>query len=774
MPRVRFVDPSFVRSNPSTNGLVQIVPQLVALGWEVEVLGHTVDPTLEGLVTHRRLPHLRLPLGQAVWLYFLLYHALAFWEWLTCRDRPDITVSTGFLYLPAHISTVHFSHVDWWLAQRRKGFRTLEAWQHLLLSVPGFVTEFLLLWSPFRTLLVAVSEAVARDMRHYAAPWKRVEVLPNMAAFDRFNPAYREQMRAEARSRHGFTESELVFVFASMGHHYRKGFADTVRIVQGLRGKGHHVRLLVVGGWPRSLARQHRWLRKHVPDYQEWTVFTGMVEDPEYHLSAADGLLFPSLAEAFSLVEIEASMLGLPLYLTEHHGSEMILQCGVNGRLLPWAVCEMVEVMADEIERGKVRPGGASIGKALSREAYADRWHEVLHGELGVRPERSKPRLALIGHTYMIRVNREKALALENHYEVKVFTCDTCGWKVMGSEVSDPTDAAESSLLVRLARWPRWQNYTCLLLRGLGRELARFQPDVVLVENEPWSWLRWQARLAAWREAPHALFAEFSWENVRRPGLRGLVLDLIYRFAAWTSGKIICGNEAAKCLFLDAGARPENLRVDGQLGIDPAAHPVASVEEKTEWRKSLGWGEQDRVVGFCGRLVEEKGLLELVEACGRLRREMPDLRLAIVGAGPLHDVLLASDSREWLRLLPAVLHREIPLFLNKLDMFVLPSKPMAKPNGEVWEEQFGHVLIEAMACGTLTIGSDSGAIPEVLSDQEVVFPHSDADGLVRVMGRWLTEDCERQEKAAEQRKQCLAHWTHEAVAERYAGFLDGK
>ncbi|HEY8962055.1 MAG TPA: glycosyltransferase, partial [Luteolibacter sp.] len=531
-------------------------------------------------------------------------------------------------------------------------------------------------------------------------------------------------------------------------------------------------RLLVVGGWPKSLGRQCGRLRKRIPDYEDWIVFTGMVDNPEYHLSAADGLLFPSLSEAFSLVEIEASMLGLPLFLTAHHGSEMILQCGINGRLLPWKVDEMIEVMEGEIVEGKVKPRDASMGKALSFQDYTDQWDAVLNDMLDERSvAAAKPKLALIGHTYMVRVNREKAQALGKHFEVRVYTCETRGWRVMGSEVQDSTDPAEEHSLYKLDRWPRWQNYTCLLFRGLGRELARFQPDVVLVENEPWSWLRWQARLAAWRQAPRARFAEFTWENVKRPGWRGAVLSVIYRLAALTSGKVICGNEAARSLFLKAGARPENVRVDGQLGVDPAAHPPADPEEKQAWRRSLGWGDPDIVVGFCGRLVEEKGLLELVEACKRVRSVLPGLRLAILGAGPLHDTLLASGDPGWLKLLPAVPHREIPRFLNKLDLFVLPSKPMAKPNGEVWEEQFGHVLIEAMTCGTMTLGSDSGAIPEVMDDAEVVFAHSDVDELTRIIHRWAMDEEGRGAKAIEQQAKCVERWRHEALAARYADLL---
>jgi glycosyltransferase involved in cell wall biosynthesis len=178
------------------------------------------------------------------------------------------------------------------------------------------------------------------------------------------------------------------------------------------------------------------------------------------------------------------------------------------------------------------------------------------------------------------------------------------------------------------------------------------------------------------------------------------------------------------------------------------------------------------VIGFCGRLVEEKGLLDLIEATNSLRNKYPHLQLVLLGQGVLQQQIESIDpSGEWLKILPAVRHEEIPAFINKLDVFVLPSKPLKTDHGQVWEEQFGHVLIEAMACGVLTLGSDSGAIPEVLNDPDVTFRHSDRTHMASVIDTWLNDQPKRAEKAASQRQICAKKWTHEAVAKAYSEFL---
>ena len=375
----------------------------------------------------------------------------------------------------------------------------------------------------------------------------------------------------------------------------------------------------------------------------------------------------------------------------------------------------------------------------------------------------------------MIAVNREKALHLAKYFEVRVCTCDSKGWGALGLEIIDenPPSHAIAYQLRRLRRWPEDErNGTRLGLRDLQAEMEDFQPELVLVENEPWSWLRWQARWASWRAAPTAQFAEFTWENVERPGLKGCLLRWIYRAAAASGGRIICGNQNAQKLCLAAGFTAENSLVAGQLGINPEDHPRASTDERATWRNQLGWPPAAKVLGFCGRLVEEKGLIELVTATESLRQKYPDLRLALIGEGPLRPRLEAIDpTAEWLKILPAVAHQAVPAFLNKLDIFILPSKPLKNVGGQTWEEQFGHVLIEAMACGVLTLGSDSGGIPEVLADPEVTFRHSDCLELTTMIDRWLSDPSGLAAKAAKQREQASKRWSHAAVAAIYANFL---
>jgi len=102
----------------------------------------------------------------------------------------------------------------------------------------------------------------------------------------------------------------------------------------------------------------------------------------------------------------------------------------------------------------------------------------------------------------------------------------------------------------------------------------------------------------------------------------------------------------------------------------------------------------------------------------------------LLGNGPERDRLIAladalgvSERVAFDRWIPSA---EVPSYMRELHALVLPSHTL--PN---WREQFGRVLIEAMASGVPVIGSDSGEIPNVIGNAGLVFPEGDTDALRR-------------------------------------------
>jgi glycosyltransferase involved in cell wall biosynthesis len=114
---------------------------------------------------------------------------------------------------------------------------------------------------------------------------------------------------------------------------------------------------------------------------------------------------------------------------------------------------------------------------------------------------------------------------------------------------------------------------------------------------------------------------------------------------------------------------------------------------------------------------------------------------------------------------------EMPEFYQSIDVLVLPSRTTRS-----WKEQFGRVLVEAMASGVPVAGSNSGEIPHVIGDSGVVFPENDVTALATLLAQFATDPAQRAALAARGRARVLARYTQERIAQAtyavYRGILN--
>jgi glycosyltransferase involved in cell wall biosynthesis len=112
-----------------------------------------------------------------------------------------------------------------------------------------------------------------------------------------------------------------------------------------------------------------------------------------------------------------------------------------------------------------------------------------------------------------------------------------------------------------------------------------------------------------------------------------------------------------------------------------------------------------------------------------------------------------------------VAHDAVPQYLQRMTVLVLPSRTTA-----TWKEQFGHVIVEAMACGVPVVGSDSGAIPEVVGNAGVIVPEGSVEALAEALRGLIATPSVRVELAARGRERVLAAYTNDIVARDLAAF----
>ena len=179
---------------------------------------------------------------------------------------------------------------------------------------------------------------------------------------------------------------------------------------------------------------------------------------------------------------------------------------------------------------------------------------------------------------------------------------------------------------------------------------------------------------------------------------------------------------------------------------------------------------QPLTIGFVGRMFRGKGLSVLSHALARLARE--DWRLLLVGDGPAREsfaqMLDAFGLTSRTRFTGAVGYEQLPELYRQMDIVVVPSRTTKRVR-----EQFGRVIVEAMASGVPVIGSDSGAIPEVIGDAGLVVPNADADALAVAIRQLLTNGELRRELARAGRERVERHYSWEQVAgQMYELFRD--
>ena len=104
---------------------------------------------------------------------------------------------------------------------------------------------------------------------------------------------------------------------------------------------------------------------------------------------------------------------------------------------------------------------------------------------------------------------------------------------------------------------------------------------------------------------------------------------------------------------------------------------------------------------------------------------------------------------------------ELPLVMNALDVLLLVSRTTS-----TWKEQFGRVIIEAHACETPVIGSDSGAIPEVIGQGGLTVREGNSADIAAAITRLKDHPTLAREMGQLGRQQVEAHYTWKRVAER--------
>ena len=268
---------------------------------------------------------------------------------------------------------------------------------------------------------------------------------------------------------------------------------------------------------------------------------------------------------------------------------------------------------------------------------------------------------------------------------------------------------------------------------SLRRALAGWEPDLVFLDEEPWSLAALQTRLAF----PQTELWFFTKENLDKmiPWPFSRLEQWVYRRAA---GAFAVSVEVEQVL------RAKGYRGTIQQlhhSYDPVLFRKRPESERQRIRDEFTIPRDAVVIGYFGRLTLEKGLIDLAKALQVLAQEarLPEWFFCCVGNGQAEEEVqraLAPLPGARYRMLGAVSHDRVGSLLSAVDVVVLPSRTTSR-----WKEQFGRILVEAMACGAAVVGSNSGEIPHLIgrSGGGLVFPEGKVSELAACLKRLLSE-----------------------------------
>lgn len=285
--------------------------------------------------------------------------------------------------------------------------------------------------------------------------------------------------------------------------------------------------------------------------------------------------------------------------------------------------------------------------------------------------------------------------------------------------------------------------------RSTLRKLLRdFRPDVVQIEEEPWSQVASVAsRLSTRMKVPPVLFSANSVVRNHAMAQRWRRARSVKRAAGFI------GENKVAAALLSKGRPDIPTAIIPQLGIGIP-------------RMLTPIPHQRFTIGFVGRLVPEKGLDILLRSVVRLQGNWD---LLVVGSGPAQEELEGLAERlgiaarvTWMGALPP---EDLATIWPQLDCLALPARTTRQ-----WVEAHGRAVIEAMGFGLPVVGSMSGALPEIIGAAGLVVMEDDVPALTAALQELIDSQPRRVAFAQEGRRRVMSEYVDAAIARKTLAF----
>src|SRR3990167_3589253 len=297
--------------------------------------------------------------------------------------------------------------------------------------------------------------------------------------------------------------------------------------------------------------------------------------------------------------------------------------------------------------------------------------------------------------------------------------------------------------------------HRAFFITGLIKAL-RNKPDIIhILCDEPFLWT-FQSLLYKMVFSPKSKFIFHSWQNIKFDRKNYSQKNyFLYWIDSLTENFVFRYSDAAVVRNREA---EDVLRI---RGFKKTIRYIPWGVDTGYYKKNNRHSKNTKpVIGYIGRFVREKGIKDIIKAVSLLKTEY---LLLLIGNGPelqaIKDEVKSAGIDSNVEIVSDATYDKIPSYLNSMDILVLPSRSIPK-----WKEQFGRVLVEAMACEVPVIGSSYGAIPEVIRDCGLIFREGDINELAEKISILLKNPDMRKRLGQEGRSRAIEHFSWQSFA----------
>jgi len=544
--------------------------------------------------------------------------------------------------------------------------------------------------------VISLSQGLKREAIDMGVREDNISVIPSGINIDEYRPGNKTELRTALGLPDGFLAIYAGSLFKL------KRIEWLVRISAGL-GPTHSFHSLIVGDGPEKES-----LVKMAAEMNASNVrFLGKIpyQKVPLYLAASDVLVLFSETEGLPSCVQEAMASGIPAVVTDVGGVKDIVQDGVTGYTVN-SEYEARERLALLVESPELAYRMGANARKFAEEYLS---HESVFRQVNAVCESVVPR----AHTPVPEIPIKK-------YDIGIISTFPASFISYFIEVHSPysrklhviapelhrNDVDYHPLKYKIGRNPFSQiiNQVVAQVR-MSREVIRAGRKV-----DFWSFLGGDvfflpiltARLMG-TPVMLSLLGNLEYETIIKNNVLNPIQRFLRRINCVLANRIIIysGSLAKKwCL-----SRYKNKILVAQ----------SQFVDLERFRVKTPLNKRPKLVGYVGRLSPEKGIWNLIECMPLVLQEDGEVRLLIVGGGPLHprikEYLEMDGLKGNVHLEGKIPFEQVPDRMNELRLLVLPS----------YSEGLPATLLEAMACGTPVLATPAGAVDEIITSGKTGF-----------------------------------------------------